>query len=77
VIPHVMDQYYWGRRVRDLGIGPEPPSYKRLTARTLTSALRETLGSSAMAEKARSLSSRLDGRDGAVELAAMLCDDLS
>jgi vancomycin aglycone glucosyltransferase len=77
VIPHVMDQYYWGRRVRELGIGPEPLSYKRLSPRTLTSALRETLGSSVMAEKARSLSSRLDGHDGAMELAGMLWDDLS
>ena len=77
VIPHVMDQHYWGRRVRDLGIGPEPLSYKRLSPRTLTSALRETLGSSAMAEKARSLSGQLEGRDGAMELAGMLCDDLS
>jgi UDP:flavonoid glycosyltransferase YjiC (YdhE family) len=77
VIPHVMDQYYWGRRVRELGIGPEPLSYKRLSPRTLTSALRETLGSSAMAEKVRSLSGQLEGRDGAMELAGMLCDDLS
>jgi vancomycin aglycone glucosyltransferase len=76
VIPHVMDQHYWAHRVWELGIGPEPPSYKRLSPRTLTSALRETLGSSAMAEKARSLSGKLDGRDGTVELARVLCDDL-
>jgi hypothetical protein len=63
--------------VRELGIGPEPLSYKRLSPRTLTSALCETLGSSAMAEKARSLSGQLEGRDGAMELAGMLCDDLS
>lgn len=76
VIPHVMDQHYWAHRVHALGIGPEPPSYRRLSPRTLTAALRKTLGPSAMAEKARSLSGRLDGRDGAVELARILCDDL-
>jgi vancomycin aglycone glucosyltransferase len=76
VIPHVMDQHYWAHRVCELGIGPVPPSYRRLSPRTLTSALRETLGSSAMAEQARSLSRKLGDRDGAVELARLLCDDL-
>jgi vancomycin aglycone glucosyltransferase len=76
VIPHVMDQHYWAHRVCDLGIGPRPPSCRRLSPRTLTLALREALGSSAMAEKARSLSGRFDGRDGAVELARVLCDEL-
>jgi UDP:flavonoid glycosyltransferase YjiC (YdhE family) len=72
-----MDQFFWGRRVRDLGIGPVPPSCRRLSQRTLTSALGEALGSSAMAEKARALSAQLEGRDGAVELAGVLHDDLS
>jgi vancomycin aglycone glucosyltransferase len=76
VIPHVMDQHYWAHRVYELGLGPEPPSYRRLSSRTLTSALRETIGSSAITEKARSLSAKLDGRDGAVELARVLCNDL-
>ncbi len=76
VIPHVMDQHYWGHRVHELGIGPEPLRYARLCARTLASALRETLGSAAMAERARSLAVQLAASDGATELAGMLGDDL-
>jgi vancomycin aglycone glucosyltransferase len=76
VIPHVMDQHYWGRRVYELGIGPEPLRYRQLSDRSLTSALREILGSPAMTKKAHSLSRRLEGRDGAAELAGILCDDL-
>lgn len=77
VVPHVMDQHYWGRRVYELGIGPKPLSYKQLSDRTLTSALRETLGSSVMTKNAHSLAGKMEGRDGAAELAKILCDDLA
>lgn len=77
VVPHVMDQFYWGSRVRDLGIGPEPLSRRRLSQRTFAPALGKMLNSSSMAEEARSLSAQLDGRDGATELAGILHDHLS
>lgn len=77
VIPHVMDQYYWGRRVYELGIGPKPLSYKQFSDFTLTSALCEIFGSLEILEKAQSLSSKLEGRNGAEELAKILCDEFS
>ncbi len=76
VVPHVMDQHYWGRRVYELGIGPKPLSYKQLSDRTLTIALRETLGSSIMMKNAQSLAGKMEGRNGAAELAKVLCDEL-
>ena len=72
VIPHAFDQFYWANRVFELGIGPKPLSYKRLSSRTLTSALSQALGSAAIAEGAETLARELDGRDGAVELATIL-----
>jgi UDP:flavonoid glycosyltransferase YjiC (YdhE family) len=77
VVPHAFDQFYWGNRVFEVGIGPKPPRHKRLSSRTLTSALREVLGSLSMAEKAQTLSHELDGRDGAIELARVLDNDPS
>jgi len=77
VVPHVMDQHYWGYRVHELGIGPAPLGYKRLSPRTLTAALRKSIDPSVTAEKARALACHLDGRDGAGELAGLLCDDLT
>ena len=32
VVPFVFDQFYWGKRVLDLGIGPEPIPHKKLSA---------------------------------------------
>jgi vancomycin aglycone glucosyltransferase len=76
VIPHVMDQHYWGYRVHELGIGPAPLDYKRLSPRTLTAALRQSIGPSVAAEKARAFACHVDGREGVVELADLLRDDL-
>ena len=77
VVPHVMDQYYWGHRVSQLGIGPEPLSYRRLSSRTLSAALRQCSGAAGIAGKAAALARRLAGRNGAVELADLLCNDPS
>ena len=77
VVPHVMDQHYWGYRVHELGIGAAPLDYKRLSPRTLTAALRDSIDPSVTAEKARALARHLEGRDGAGELAGLLCDDLT
>ncbi|MFN8486222.1 MAG: glycosyltransferase [Caldilineaceae bacterium] len=77
VVPHVMDQHYWAYRVHELGIGPAPLDYKRLCPQTLTEALRKSIDSSVMAEKARVLACQLNGRDGAEELADLLCADLT
>lgn len=76
VIPHLTDQYYWGHRVCELGIGPGPLNYSRLRASTLTAALHEALNSPTIAERARALHGSTNGRDGAVELATLLCEDM-
>ncbi|HEY3445939.1 MAG TPA: glycosyltransferase [Myxococcales bacterium] len=36
VIPQILDQYYWGKRVFELGIGPAPVPLTRLTEAKLT-----------------------------------------
>jgi vancomycin aglycone glucosyltransferase len=40
VVPHLLDQFYWARRVRDLGLGPDPIPRRRLTRAGLALALR-------------------------------------
>jgi UDP:flavonoid glycosyltransferase YjiC (YdhE family) len=43
VVPHAADQFYWGRRVETLGLGPPPLPRKHLTAPALAEALAATL----------------------------------
>jgi UDP:flavonoid glycosyltransferase YjiC (YdhE family) len=59
LIPHLLDQYYWSRRVRELGLGPPPILRTRLTPTQLADSLRETLDNEILSERARELGARL------------------
>lgn len=55
VIPHLADQFYWGHRVYELGVGPQPIRWTRLEVGGLTVALNELVRN----EMLRSAASRL------------------
>lgn len=52
VIPHIIDQYAWGKTVFDLGVGPKFISRGKLTSENLTGAIQQALTDSAMRTKA-------------------------
>jgi sterol 3beta-glucosyltransferase len=43
VIPHSNDQFAWGRRVHELGVGARPIPRKKLTAENLAEGIRDVL----------------------------------
>ena len=43
VIPQILDQYYWGKRTNELGVGPAPVPLTRLTEAKLVQMLRGVL----------------------------------
>jgi UDP:flavonoid glycosyltransferase YjiC (YdhE family) len=43
IVPHMVDQFFWGERVRALGLGPGPVPHAKLTASKLARLLRELL----------------------------------
>jgi UDP:flavonoid glycosyltransferase YjiC (YdhE family) len=64
VVPFFLDQFYWGRRVFELGVGPRPIPRKRLEAQTLAAALRLATGDAGMRERAAALGRRIRAEDG-------------
>lgn len=64
IIPHFGDQYYWGRRVAELGVGPEPIERKKLSAERLVAALSTALHDSGMREQAASLGAKISAENG-------------
>ena len=62
VVPHLADQYYWGRRVELLGLGPPALPRRRLCTSTLAAVLAATLDNEVLAERARELGERLRAR---------------
>lgn len=64
ICPFFGDQLFWGRRVRDLGVGSAPIPQKRLTAERLASAIREVTTSAAIRRAADALGETLRQEDG-------------
>jgi UDP:flavonoid glycosyltransferase YjiC (YdhE family) len=72
VVPHLLDQFYFGRRVSALGLGPPPLPRRRLDAASLSSLLEATVDNEAVEDRARSLGDRLRRRDAAGDAADRL-----
>ncbi len=67
------DQLFWGRRVHDLGAGPEPVPQKRLTAEGLVASIRAITDDEGMRRRAAALGDKIRAEDGvarAVEIVA-------
>jgi vancomycin aglycone glucosyltransferase len=62
VVPHAADQFYWGRRVETLGLGPPPLPRKHLTARDLSEALAATLDNEWLHSRAAEIRDRIRER---------------
>lgn len=67
VVPHQGDQGFWGRRVKDLGVGTAPIPRKKLTAENLAAAITEATSSVTMQANARALGEKIRAEDGLAE----------
>ncbi|MFH1807469.1 MAG: glycosyltransferase [Pseudomonadota bacterium] len=72
VTPHSADQFYWARRVHELGLGPAPLAFGSLSTRPLVARLRAVLEDGACADRARVESERLAQTSGTAVAARAL-----
>jgi UDP:flavonoid glycosyltransferase YjiC (YdhE family) len=63
VIPHFLDQYYWGHRTHLLGVSPPPLPRVKLSADRLAELISATLDNEFLANRARELAERLSVGD--------------
>jgi vancomycin aglycone glucosyltransferase len=59
VVPHVMDQFYYARRVQSLGVAPPPIARAKLSVARLAATVRDTLEDQRLGERAADLARRL------------------
>lgn len=64
VLPLAIDQFFWGERIHQAGLGPQPIPQRNLTAKKLADAIQQGLNDSSMREKAKAVSERLSREDG-------------
>jgi sterol 3beta-glucosyltransferase len=77
VVPFAMDQPFWGRRVANLGAGPQPIPRKTLTSDELATALETCLNDQAMRDCSTALGNKLKGEDGVAEAVKIIGSDQS
>jgi UDP:flavonoid glycosyltransferase YjiC (YdhE family) len=64
VVPWFGDQFFWGWRVQELGIGPKPIFRKKLTCAKLASAITQAVSDQVIKRNAAQLSQRIRAEDG-------------
>lgn len=64
VLPFIVDQPFWGKRVKALGVGPEPIPAKKLTVDKLADAIRAVTADPRIKERAVALGKAIRAEDG-------------
>lgn len=64
IVPFFGDQPFWGQRVADLGVGPQPILRKQLTADRLAQAIQSAVTDQAMRQRAAELGAQIRAEDG-------------
>ena len=64
VIPHIIDQFIWGSRVHELGVGPKPIPRSKLNTENMAAAFKEVVADRGMREKAEKLGTLIRSENG-------------
>jgi sterol 3beta-glucosyltransferase len=64
IIPFFGDQLFWGQRIAELGVGPEPIPRKKLTVERLTQAIQQAVTDESMRQCASNLGAKIQAEDG-------------
>jgi sterol 3beta-glucosyltransferase len=64
IIPHMMDQPFWGQRVADLGVGPQPIPRNKLTLDRLAVAISQAVNDHQIRQRAVALGECIRAEDG-------------
>ncbi len=63
IVPHILDQYYWGHQVYQSHLGPKPIWRSKLTPQKLSAAIQECLSNDLIIQKARVASEMINPQD--------------
>ncbi|MCB9460391.1 MAG: glycosyltransferase family 1 protein [Anaerolineaceae bacterium] len=72
IVAHMGDQPYWGRRIKELGVGAAPIRRHKLTVDTLAKGIIEMTSDPQMRQRAADLGARLQAEDGVAKAVATI-----
>ena len=59
IVPHILDQYYWGNHIHKSGLGPKPIWRAKLTSGKLSQAINESVTNQELINNARVVGDKL------------------
>lgn len=71
-VPHIIDQYLWGGKIAELGVGPDPIPAGKLTVEKLTATLERFCSDQEMREKAAALGEQIRSEEGVKEAVELI-----
>jgi UDP:flavonoid glycosyltransferase YjiC (YdhE family) len=63
IVPHILDQYYWGERIFRCGVGPAPIRRSRLTTGRLAAAINECIADQRYTDRASKIAGEIEKQD--------------
>ena len=72
IVPFVLDQPFWGARIKALGVGPEPVPRKNLTVDRLAAAISQAVTDPAMRQRAAACGAAIRAEDGVGNAVALI-----
>lgn len=72
ICPFIVDQPFWGRRVKALGVGSAPIPYKKMTVENLAAALREVTTDESIRRNAEALGEKIRREDGVANAVVLI-----
>ncbi len=75
VVPLLFDQFYWGARTAELGVGPAPVNFRQLSVERLREAIEQGTGDARLRQRARELGGQIRAEDG-IENATRLIEEI-
>jgi sterol 3beta-glucosyltransferase len=72
IVPFIVDQLFWGKRVQGLGAGPAPIAAKKLTSAILAEAIHEAASVPAIRERAAAIGSAIRAESGVHSAVALI-----
>jgi sterol 3beta-glucosyltransferase len=64
IVPFLFDQFYWGKRIFTLGVGPEPIPHRKLSVAALVEALTIATTDTSTCQRAAALGEKIRAEDG-------------
>jgi UDP:flavonoid glycosyltransferase YjiC (YdhE family) len=74
IVPHVIDQFYWGQRVYELGVGPKFISRGKLNVQNLAEAISQALNDVPMRQKAAGIAQAVCSEEDGVAAAVHIVE---